>query len=226
MDRNEAIEVVKKNWPSDGYTSLREALEVLVPELKDSEDERIRKELIGYLVHRADVTAFLDETKDCKRWIAHLEKQKEQKPTAEEILIKAGLKPFKDGNQWCILVGDNIQEGVCGFGDTIEDALYEFLKDVREQQKPTEWSEKDETAFNDLMWCIQQANKSAKDENDMGNIWFAENWAKNRLKSLRPQPHWKPSEEQMNALKVVARGFPTDDPDAIDSLLTDLQKLL
>ena len=40
------------------------------------------------------------------------------------------------------------------------------------------------------------------------------------------QPHWKPSEEQINALKVVARGFPADDPGAIDSLLADLQKLL
>ena len=52
-----------------------------------------------------------------------------------------------------------------------------------------EWSEEDETAFGDLMWCIKQARKSAKDENDMGNIWFAENWVKNRLKSLRPQLH-------------------------------------
>jgi len=70
---------------------------------------------------------------------------KEQKSTAEEVLIRAGLKLFKDGNQWCVLVGDNIQEGVCGFGDTIEDALYEFLKEVCEQQKPAEWSEDDKT---------------------------------------------------------------------------------
>ena len=55
-------------------------------------------------------------------------------------------------------------------------------------QPKQEWSDEDETAFDDLMWCIKQAEKSAKDENDMGNIWFAENWVKNKLKSLRPQP--------------------------------------
>lgn len=29
-------------------------------------------------------------------------------------------------------------------------------------------------------------------------------WLMNRLKSLRPQPHWKPSKEQMKALNAVA----------------------
>jgi len=31
-----------------------------------------------------------------------------------------------DGNQWCVLLGDNIQEGVCGFGDTPELAFLDF----------------------------------------------------------------------------------------------------
>lgn len=43
MERKEAIEVIKKNWPDSSFTMLREALETLVPELKESEDERIRK---------------------------------------------------------------------------------------------------------------------------------------------------------------------------------------
>lgn len=59
-----------------------------------------------------------------------------------------------------------------------------------------EWSEEDETAYGDLIWCIEQAKKSAKDENDMGNIWFAENWIKNRIKYLRPQPKHEWSEEE------------------------------
>ena len=50
-------------------------------------------------------------------------------------MVKAGLKTYKDGNKWCILVGDNIQEGFCGFGDTIDEALYQFLIDVIEHQK-------------------------------------------------------------------------------------------
>ena len=58
------------------------------------------------------------------------------------------MKPYKDGNQWCILAGNNIQEGICGFGDTIDEALYQFLKevlDLQKKQKPVEWSEEDIT---------------------------------------------------------------------------------
>lgn len=31
-----------------------------------------------------------------------------------------------DGNQWCALYGDNIQDGVSGFGDSPELAMYDF----------------------------------------------------------------------------------------------------
>ena len=115
----------------------KEELEARIKEAlpkKESEDERIRKEIIRYLKSKV-ATAEETELLYFKRWIAHLEKQKEQPISAEEVLARAGLKPYKDGNQWCILAGDNIQEGVCGFGDTIEDALYEFLKEVLDFQK-------------------------------------------------------------------------------------------
>ena len=39
-----------------------------------------------------------------------------------------GLVPFKDGNQWCVLLGKDIQEGICGFGDTPVMAIYNFDK--------------------------------------------------------------------------------------------------
>ena len=35
-------------------------------------------------------------------------------------------KLFKDGNQWCCLLGENIQEGVCAFGDTPAKACAAF----------------------------------------------------------------------------------------------------
>ena len=40
--------------------------------------------------------------------------------------VVLGLAPKREGNQWCILWGDNIQEGVCGFGETPETALWAF----------------------------------------------------------------------------------------------------
>lgn len=33
---------------------------------------------------------------------------------------------FPDGDQWCALYGDNLQEGVAGFGDTPEQACAAF----------------------------------------------------------------------------------------------------
>lgn len=38
------------------------------------------------------------------------------------------LKPriMPDGNQWCALYGENLQEGVAGFGDTPEAAACDF----------------------------------------------------------------------------------------------------
>jgi hypothetical protein len=37
-----------------------------------------------------------------------------------------GAKLSKDGNQWCWLYGDNLQEGIAGFGDTPEQAARAF----------------------------------------------------------------------------------------------------
>ena len=42
MDRNEAIKVIKDNWP-EIKPKLSEAIQILIPELKQSEDEKIRK---------------------------------------------------------------------------------------------------------------------------------------------------------------------------------------
>lgn len=34
--------------------------------------------------------------------------------------------PTKDGDMWCALMGDNLQEGIAGFGPTPAKALYAF----------------------------------------------------------------------------------------------------
>lgn len=33
---------------------------------------------------------------------------------------------YVDGNKWCALYGENIQDGVCGFGDSPDKAMREF----------------------------------------------------------------------------------------------------
>jgi len=47
------------------------------------------------------------------------------------------------------------------------------------------WSEEDEIGFNDTLWAIQQARTIAKDENDMGNLWYAEDWIKSLKERMK-----------------------------------------
>ena len=37
-------------------------------------------------------------------------------------------KLSKDGDQWCALLGDSLQEGVAGFGDSPAEAMWDFDK--------------------------------------------------------------------------------------------------
>lgn len=81
MERKEAIEVIKKNWPDSSFTMLREALKTVIPELKESEDERIRKAIKKALQVRCDGSRIIsDEPVTLEEAIAWLEKQGEQKP--------------------------------------------------------------------------------------------------------------------------------------------------
>lgn len=44
------------------------------------------------------------------------------------LISSLGLKPYKDGNQWFFLFGNDLQSGVCGFGDTPYLAMLDFNK--------------------------------------------------------------------------------------------------
>lgn len=85
MNRNEAIEIVKKNWPYNGFTQLRDALETLIPELRVNEDENIRKEIAEFidkvLKDKNVLLLVADRIGDdipsmIPAWIAYLESQK------------------------------------------------------------------------------------------------------------------------------------------------------
>ena len=47
------------------------------------------------------------------------------------VLWKPAL--FRDGNQWCALLGENIQDGVVGFGDSPDAAMWAFDEAWREK---------------------------------------------------------------------------------------------
>lgn len=51
-----------------------------------------------------------------------------QEISAYHATFFSALKPrlFMDGDMWCALYGDNLQEGIVGFGETPAKALFEF----------------------------------------------------------------------------------------------------
>lgn len=46
--------------------------------------------------------------------------------TKRLMAVILGLVPVKDGNQWCVLYGENLQVGIAGFGDTPYKAMQAF----------------------------------------------------------------------------------------------------
>jgi hypothetical protein len=41
--------------------------------------------------------------------------------------------PHKDGDQWCFLFGEDIQEGVAGFGRSVIEAAHNFYDELGDQ---------------------------------------------------------------------------------------------
>ena len=74
MTREEAIEV----YNGLINTKIKEAFDFFAPELRESEDERIRKEMISFLRSPFIKENLTDEK--VTPWLSYLEKQKEQKP--------------------------------------------------------------------------------------------------------------------------------------------------
>jgi hypothetical protein len=66
---------------------------------------------------------------DCSMSIARIEEQfKMAAVCMQEASAIYRPKLSIDGNQWCALYGDNLQDGVAGFGDSPELAMVDFNK--------------------------------------------------------------------------------------------------
>lgn len=61
-------------------------------------------------------------------WCRTMEEFRRVAESMQQFVIVQMLKPriFVDGDQWCVLYGDNLQEGICGFGDTPISAVIAF----------------------------------------------------------------------------------------------------
>ena len=86
MDRNEAIQVIRKNYPhvSESGTQFETALRILIPELKENDDERMWKLIKKYAHYNiSDIALGVDHItrEQLESWI---EKQCLQNPACSE----------------------------------------------------------------------------------------------------------------------------------------------
>ena len=156
----------------------------IFPELKESEDEKIRKDLITFLDdvwHLGKDANFGKWDKaDCSDWINWLEKQGGQKPAewSEEdkvilnnIIRSVHMKSIKPLDEM------NAMSKYKKYEDFLKSLPARFSL-----QPKAEWSEEDEQNLNEALSYIK------------------DDALKEFIKSLRPQKQWKPSKKQMEYL--------------------------
>ena len=216
MAENEKLEEAKRLYQT-ANADQRYVLESLFPELKELRDEIIRKKLVDLLYKVYANTNYITcaEHDDFIFW---LEKQGEQKSVVIIPKFRIGDN-IKTTNEEPLAITKIDDKGywsedlfICNFDDADKWELVE--------QKPA-WSEEDETTINNLVWAISNDCIRPQDREDYCD------W----LKFLRPQNHWKPSDEQINTLRdaiVYVEGCNSNfkgSGSVLGKLYNDLKKL-
>lgn len=211
MDYEKAYKAVLKTatqWIKDGCTDKEKIfLECVIPELRESEDERIRKaalEGIEYLERKLGWDAIGDtDILDVKEY---LEKQKydRMKPIYDaresfESALEKAWNDYHNGYENVDKLEDDYVE--CAHAKGFREG-YLFCIEKQKEQNPAERSEEDEAILDSVIRIITHVDDLAHEPTFAGPKWTHPytkeiTW----LKSLRPKPHWKPTEEQMEALK-------------------------
>lgn len=224
----ERARMFKNQHPTRSESDL---IDAIFPELAESEDERMRKHIIDIVRNNAELKGI-----PCDAEFAYLEKQKETitKVAVDEIRRKVYQSGYDDGYEH----GKKDTEHNPKDSEEIFESIDRSFRRGREvgfqegveSVKPTEWSEEDENYMEEIISNLKYAAKNRKTCSSK----LAEeciHWLEVKLKSLRPQPHWKPSEEQMEALQTVYEYLSTGTPeniklsDMLRRLYNDLKKL-
>jgi hypothetical protein len=208
--------------------------------LKDSEDEKIRKEILSFL--KEGKPYHCPNSAKRQKWSVWLEKQGEQNPAWNEEDEDNFIHLLDE----IVCLGNNRNSA----NRLYYDRLIKFIEELKNRAQPKEkWCDKDERMLDRLIAYFEKqvaltdddnpryANwlKSLKDRvlpqpqqkwseeddtffkaiiRDIENTQYISEDAKkdriNWLKSLRPQKQWKPSDEQIIELHRVISGCSYD----------------
>ena len=235
---------------TDGVITQEQAAKYF-PELAESEDERIRKALMQNLKERFGTKGNMGEGLDMPDVLAWLKKQGEQKPVVDDKDAEKASEEYRNFRMSCGIkdpvmlneIEEAYYEGAIrkqkpawseededilntiinhfkvDIECTDEDDMVRWLKSLKDRVQPKrEWSEEDEKMIqdiiNDIAIAQEQVYCKSRCEDEI-------NW----LKSLRPQNRWKPSDEQMKALKEAVDEHFDIDGGALWHLYQELKNL-
>lgn len=217
MTKKEAIEVIKTTMPYM-WKETKEAIQTLIPEFAESDDERIRKELIAFVKFALkDGEAISLCSKTTKEdVIAYLEKQKEQKPINYDHEMRKNCEVNFEGGKRDV-INNPEKYGLCKhseWSDEDKDIINEVVSIlINDENRADNKREEDRLAYlAERIQSIHPQPKQEWSEEDDKMLWSTinglnqdiyekeRNWLANRFKSLRPHPHWRPSKEQIDAI--------------------------
>lgn len=239
---DEAINIARKINSGEGVAAPSgwTTCEVIFPELKESEDEKIRKALLRF--HKSTIDIDGIKGGDILAW---LEKQGEHANFRNKIQIGDKVTRNEDD----VLVNMSQLKRVAKPADKIEQKHIEWSEEDERERKhcvdflnypdmieatPTvvngckdwlkslkdrvqlkqEWSEEDEKTLKSVITNYESGYLPSIDKRDE---------IIKKLKTLKLKKQWKPSKEQMEALWNVYEGG--EKQSALASLYNDLKKL-
>ena len=155
-------------------------LDDIFPELAESEDEKIRKDIIHLVIKSQEQGGYALHKDEAKEMLAWLEKQKQDEPVDYN---NANIQQ----EDWAENTGYTDEEIIRAIEGT---SVLDMIDD-----KHAEWSEEEEEMLSLIFTCIDDYYRR-------GLITKKQETAiKDWLKSLKPQNRWKPSDRQMQALE-------------------------
>jgi hypothetical protein len=185
--------------------------EVIFPELKESEDEKIRKEMIFYFTEEIPQCSIQEHSDKMREFISWLKRQEVERTKLE---LKAGSSYFCYKSRWERADSETFKKGLiymCNKDGVLDNFVIKNpeqhfieIKDERiawlekqGEQKPAEWSEEDEkirqTIINEFEQCSEWCCSNGLTKEDCIN------W-------LKKQEYFKwddEDNENMNSLCVL-----------------------
>lgn len=140
MTREEAINLIKQVLPCLNIDEkIREGFVTLIPELKESEDERIRKNLIELLLD-TPAQDIISHNLELSKVLAYLEKQKEQKHPDGCFTCDEYKKGYEEGRR---------NGFTAGYNKAMKEVEQKEQKPVDEQFPPLEGLDKIKAKYYD-----------------------------------------------------------------------------